>query len=117
MPPVCETQDDAWLIFWYKEYFRVSTREITKQIGVTRSTIYRWMRKMEDTSSKKTEPANKTPIELVRLVWEIAKTNPLFIGWRSAEVHTEPKILRKKESLQEIDIPVIDCVESAGAYG
>jgi transposase InsO family protein len=70
------TLRERWLILWYKEYFRVSTREITKRLGVARSTIYRWMRKIEDPSSKKTEPANKTPIELVRLVWEIAKSNP-----------------------------------------
>ncbi len=73
--PRYSLRERLWIL-WYKEYFQISTREITKRLGVARSTINRWLKNIKNQSGNKNEPANKTPIEVALLVWEIAKANP-----------------------------------------
>ncbi len=73
--PRYSIRERLWIL-WYKEYFQISTREMTKRLGVARSTINRWLKNIENQSGNKNEPANKTPIEVALLVWEIAKANP-----------------------------------------
>lgn len=66
------------LIIWTMEYFRIPRRRATEAFGVARSSLYRWLRRVEDRSTNATLPPNKTPAEIADLVWDVAKAN---ISW------------------------------------
>ena len=70
------TMKERLLVIWYMEYFQVSRRQVRKHLGVARSTLYRWLKDLEDQPSAGKEPANKTPREIVDFVWEIVAANP-----------------------------------------
>jgi transposase InsO family protein len=67
---VCE----RLLIFWHMEAFQIPRRKVTKYFGIARSTLYRWLHKIEDQKPSGT-PTNKTPVEIASLVWEITQSN------------------------------------------
>jgi transposase len=67
------------LVVFQMEYLQIPRRRVTEYFCVARSTFYRWLHRLDDESPKYQEPANKTPLELASLVWEIAKNN-LHIG-------------------------------------
>jgi transposase-like protein len=62
------------LILWHMEAFQIPRRKVSRYFGIARSTLYRWLHKIEDQKSSGT-PANKTPTEIAALVWEITKAN------------------------------------------
>ncbi len=70
------TLKERLLVLWYLEYFQVPKRQVKKRLGVARSTLYRWLKKIDEGGGTKVEPPNKTPKEVVGLVWSIAKANP-----------------------------------------
>jgi len=52
---------------------------VRQYFGIARSTLYRWLHCLNSESGPHSvEPANKTPAELARLVWDIARSNPAF---------------------------------------
>ena len=61
-------------IFNYTETFQVPRRRVTEHLGIARSTLYRWLHKIEE-QAQSYIPANKTPSEVATLVWEMAKNN------------------------------------------
>jgi transposase-like protein len=62
------------LILWHIEAFQIPRRKVSRYFGIARSTLYRWLHKIED--QKPTDaPTNKTPTEIASLVWEITKAN------------------------------------------
>jgi transposase InsO family protein len=62
-------------VIWFVEVFDIPRRKVTHHCGIARSTLYRWLRRIEDASPTLAPPGNKTPIEIAALVWEIARTN------------------------------------------
>ena len=62
------------LILWQMEAFQIPRRQVSRYFGIARSTLYRWLHKIEDQTSASTA-ANKTPSEIASLVWEISKAN------------------------------------------
>ena len=58
----------------YMEAFQIPRRRVTEHLGIARSTLYRWLHKIEE-QAKSYIPANKTPSEISLLVWEMAKDN------------------------------------------
>ncbi|NQT01124.1 MAG: DDE-type integrase/transposase/recombinase, partial [Planctomycetes bacterium] len=52
-------------------------RRVTEYFGIARYTLYRWLHKIED-QQQSSSSANKTPLEIASLVWEITKSN---INW------------------------------------
>jgi transposase InsO family protein len=62
-------------ILFHMEAYQIPRRRVTEYFGVARSTLYRWLHKIEDHTRSPTIPANKTPLEIASLVWEITKTN------------------------------------------
>ncbi|MFC1604547.1 DDE-type integrase/transposase/recombinase [Planctomycetota bacterium] len=50
---------------------------MTEHLGVFRSTLYRWLHQIDDTSHTRI-PANKTPLDIAILIWEITRAN---IDW------------------------------------
>lgn len=57
------------------ELFKIPARKAHEYFGIARSTVYRWRREPGQVDKKHREPANKTPIDIVRLVWEIFGLN------------------------------------------
>ncbi|MCP4167191.1 MAG: helix-turn-helix domain-containing protein, partial [Chloroflexi bacterium] len=65
------------LILWHMETFQIPRRKIARHLGVSKSTVYRWLHKIEEDKQAHI-PANKTPKDIAALVWEITKAN---IDW------------------------------------
>ena len=74
--PRCTIRERLFIL-WHMETFQIPRRKITEHLGVSRSTLYRWLHQINDTSHTLI-PANKTPLEIAVLVWEITKSN---IDW------------------------------------
>jgi hypothetical protein len=64
------TVRERLLILWQMEAFQIPRRKVSQYFGVARSTLYRWLHKIEDQKPSGT-PANRTPAEIALLVWEI----------------------------------------------
>jgi putative transposase len=69
-------------ILWCIEYFGIPRRQIPRCLGVARSTVWRWLRRLQDgiglCGRRCQTSARRTSEELVRLVWELHELNP---GW------------------------------------
>jgi transposase len=77
------------LILWHIEAFQIPRRKISRYFGIARSTLYRWLHKIED--QKPTDaPANKTPTEITSLVWEMTKAN---LSWGRIRIANQLKLL------------------------
>ena len=55
-------------ILWHMEYFQIPRRQVTKTFGVARSTLYRWLKRIDDETDCARRPWNKTPESLAALV-------------------------------------------------
>jgi len=55
------------LILWHMEAFRIPRRRVSRYFGIARSTLYRWLRQIQD-ETPASMPANKTPTEIASLV-------------------------------------------------
>jgi len=76
-------------ILWHIETFGIARRKVTEHLGVSRSTLYRWLHQIDDTSHTRI-PANKTPLEIAVLVWEITKSN---IDWGRVRIANQLALL------------------------
>jgi transcriptional regulator with PAS, ATPase and Fis domain len=77
----CKTRyspKERLFILWHMEYFQIPRRRVTKTFGVARSTLYRWLKRIDDEPKSTQEPWNKTPESLVIFVWRISRDN---IDW------------------------------------
>jgi transposase InsO family protein len=71
------TMRERLFILWHMETFQIPRRKVTEHLGVSRSTLYRWLHTIQDDNQVHT-PANKTPEDVATLIWEITKAN---IDW------------------------------------
>jgi putative transposase len=66
-------------ILWCIYYFGIPRRQIPKYFGVARSTVWRWLRRLQDgiglCGRKCQASMRRTSEELVRLVWEMHELN------------------------------------------
>jgi transposase InsO family protein len=77
-------------IMWYMEYFQIPRRQITKTFGIARSTLYHWLKRIDDIPNSTQCPWNKTPEALTALVWRISKDN---IDWGRVRISNQLKLL------------------------
>ena len=66
------TVRERLLVLWYMEYFQVPRRQVTKRLGIARSTLYRRLKGVEGKVSDVGEPVNKTPNEIAakaKITW------------------------------------------------
>jgi len=61
-------------ILWYMETFQIPRRKVTEYLGVSRSTLYRWLHKIQDDEQLHI-PSNKTTRDIAALIWEMTKAN------------------------------------------
>jgi len=77
-------------ILWHLEYFQIPRRHVSKTFGIARSTLYRWLRRIDDIPNSIQQPWNKTPESLTALVWRISRDN---IDWGRVRISNQLKIL------------------------
>jgi len=69
-------------ILWLMEYFQIPQRRLRRTLGVSRASVHRWIKALQDGSVGKRQalrqPANKTPHEIAELIWEIFRQNPMW---------------------------------------
>ena len=83
------TVRERLLILWHMEAFQIPRRKVSRHFGIARSTLYRWLHKIED-QKPSGDPANKTPTEIASLVWEITKAN---LSWGRIRIANQLKLL------------------------
>jgi transposase InsO family protein len=76
-------------ILCYMETFQIPRRRVTEHLGIARSTLYRWLKNIEE-KAQAVISANITPTELAALVWRVAKSNA---GWGRFRVANQLKLL------------------------
>jgi len=72
------------------EYFQIPRRRVTEHFGVARSSLYRWLHRLDDPQPKTAPPTNKTPDEIAALVWDIAKSN---VDWGRTKIANQLNLL------------------------
>ena len=77
------------LILWHLEAFQIPRRKVSRYFGIARSTLYRWLHKIEDQEASGT-PTNKTPTDIAALVWEVTRAN---LSWGRIRVANQLKLL------------------------
>ncbi|MHC4708446.1 MAG: DDE-type integrase/transposase/recombinase, partial [Planctomycetota bacterium] len=83
------TLRERLFILWHIETFGIARRKVAEHLGVSRSTLYRWLHQVNDTRRTRI-PANKTPLEIAVLVWEITKSN---IDWGRVRIANQLALL------------------------
>jgi transposase InsO family protein len=84
------TPKERLFILWHMEYFQIPRRQVTKTFGIARSTLYRWLKRINDESNSTYHPWNKTPESLAALVWRISRDN---IEWGRTRISNQLKLL------------------------
>jgi transposase InsO family protein len=83
------TLRERLFILWHIETFGIARRKVTRHLGVSRSTLYRWLHQINDTRYTQI-PANKTPLEIAILIWKITKSN---IDWGRVRIANQLALL------------------------
>ena len=76
-------------ILWHMETFQIPRRKVFEHLGVSRSTLYRWLNTIQGDEQARI-PANKTPKEIAALIWEITKAN---ISWGRVRIANQLALL------------------------
>jgi transposase InsO family protein len=76
-------------ILWHMKAFQIPRRKVSRYFGIARSTLYRWLHKIED-QKLCGSPANKTPTEIASLVWEITQAN---LSWGRIRIANQLALL------------------------
>ena len=81
------TLREKLFILCYMETFQVPRRRVTEYLGIAKSTLYRWLHKIQEQQQSST-PHNKTPLEIAALVWDITKAN---VNWGRMRCQNGPR--------------------------
>ncbi len=69
-------------IIWLMQYFQIPGRRLKEMLGVSRSSVRRWLKGFEEgklaQGNQPKEPMSKTPRESAELIWEVFRHNPLW---------------------------------------
>ena len=84
------TLREKMFILSYMEAFQVPRRRVTEHLGIAKSTLYRWLHKIEKQQQSRI-PTNKTPSEIAALVWEITKAN---VSWGRIRIANQLALLK-----------------------
>jgi len=83
------TLREKLFILWQMETYQIPRRRVTEYFGIAKSTLYRWLHKIEEQQQPSTPP-NKTPTEIASLIWEITKAN---VNWGRVRVANQLALL------------------------
>ncbi len=62
-------------VLWFMELFQIPRRRVSDYFGIARSTLYRWLHKIDDAAPAPSPPPNRTAADIAAVVWEIARAN------------------------------------------
>lgn len=77
-------------VIWFVEYFQIPRRKVTDYCGIARSTLYRWLHRIDDACRAPLAPHNRTPGDVVALVWEVARAN---VEWGRVRIANQLALL------------------------
>ena len=77
-------------VLWFMELFQIPRRNVTEYFGIARSTLYRWLRRIDDASPTPFPAHNRTPNDLAALVWEVARAN---LSWGRVRIANQLALL------------------------
>jgi transposase InsO family protein len=83
------TLRERLFILWQMETYQIPRRKVTEYFGIARSTLYRWLHKIED-QQQISIPANRTPLEIAVLIWQITRSN---INWGRIRIANQLALL------------------------
>jgi transposase InsO family protein len=83
------TLREKLFILCYMETFQIPRRRVKECIGIAKSTLYRWLHKIEEQNKSKVI-VNKTPTKIASLVWEITKAN---VSWGRVRIANQLSLL------------------------
>ncbi len=83
------TLREKLFIICYMETFDIPRRRVTEYLGIAKSTLYRWLHKIEEQTQSHTA-ANKTPMEIASLIWEITRVN---VDWGRVRIANQLALL------------------------
>ena len=63
------------MILYHISYFNVPRRRVKQTFGVARSTLYRWLARIDGRRRRCRQAWNRTPAGVARLVWQVAVAN------------------------------------------
>jgi transposase InsO family protein len=84
------TLRERLFILWHMETFQIPRRKVAEHLGVSRSTLYRWLHKIQDDDKQACIPSNKTPKEIAAFIWEMTKAN---IDWGRFRISNQLALL------------------------
>ena len=64
-----------FMIIYHITYFKVPRRRVGQYFGLARSTVYRWLDRIDGRRGQRRRAWNRTPAGLARLVWEVGLAN------------------------------------------
>jgi putative transposase len=77
-------------IICHMETFQIPKCRITEHLGIAKSTLYRWLHKIQDQNNSRI-PVNKTSMKIASLVWEITKDN---VSWGKVRIANQLRLLK-----------------------
>ncbi|MFC1612048.1 helix-turn-helix domain-containing protein, partial [Myxococcota bacterium] len=77
-------------VLWFMEVYQIPRRKVTKYLGIARSTLYRWLKCIDDACPAPSPPHNRTPNPVAQLVWSIARIN---LGWGRVRIANQLGLL------------------------
>ncbi len=77
-------------VLWFMEVYQIPRRKVSDYLGVARSTLYRWLRRIDDACPSPSPPHNRTPNAAAQLVWEIARVN---LSWGRVRIANQLGLL------------------------
>jgi len=84
------TLRERLFIICHMETFQIPRCKVTEHLGIAKSTLYRWLHKIEEQQQSNTPP-NKTPMEIASLIWEITKAN---VSWGRLRIANQLGLLK-----------------------
>ena len=72
------------------EYFQIPRRQVTRNSGIARSTLHRWLMRIDDVRPSIQHPWNEIRESLATLVWRISRDN---IDWGRVRIANQLKLL------------------------
>ena len=84
------TNLERFKIIFHLTYFDIPRRQIKKCLGVSRSTLYRWLKNMGEPRAARRQAWNRTATDVATLVWNVACSNA---HWGVVRIANQLRIL------------------------
>ena len=84
------TLRERFNIIFHLTYFAIPRRQVKQCLGVSRSTLYRWLKNIGDPRPARRQAWNRTATDVAALVWDIARAN---VHWGRVRIANQLRLL------------------------